>query len=298
MRTWISRILTALVIVFAAAYYWLLIESPAPRPFALPIAEIRKLAQSLPGEHPREIRVEHVADFRAPSAVMITGGGWSQQTMWAVSYLLGYPDHTAIIDTAMTVEHGKGMGAVSTFYGEAFQRMTEAMSRASLIVITHEHPDHIGGLTVNPGLLKTSARLTEEQLREPDRALPAKFPEGALSGYAALKYEHPLAIAPGIVLIHSPGHSPGSQMIFVQLDTGAEVLFLGDVAWVRRNVETRKGRPRLVGYLLQEDRAAVLGQLAALQAVLQSEPGITLIPGHDAGVIRELIANGRLKAGF
>jgi glyoxylase-like metal-dependent hydrolase (beta-lactamase superfamily II) len=40
-----------------------------------------------------------------------------------------------------------------------------------------------------------------------------------------------LAIAPGVVLKKAQGHTPGSQMVFVALASGSELLFVGDVVW-------------------------------------------------------------------
>ena len=93
------------------------------------------------------------------------------------------------------------------------------MSTATQIVITHEHMDHIGGLTTHADLARVlpKAKLTREQLSEPERSLPARFPERALDGYQPLVYEQYHAIAPGVVLIKAPGHTPGSQMCTCRL---------------------------------------------------------------------------------
>ena len=108
-----------------------------------------------------------------------------------------------------------------------------------------------------------------------------------------------MAVAPGVVLLKAPGHSPGSQIVFIQLAAGKEFLFIGDIGWSQRNVETGKGRPRaLSAFMLREDRDAVFGQLAAIAALHQAEPEIAIIPGHDAGVIERLVGDGTMVAGF
>jgi len=101
-----------------------------------------------------------------------------------------------------------------------------------------------------------------------------------------------------VVLIKSPGHSLGSQMIYVQRQDGVELLFLGDVAWIMRNVELVRERPRFIANMLAEDRAAVMRQLATLHALAQAEPKINLIPGHDAGPVADLINRGLLREKF
>jgi glyoxylase-like metal-dependent hydrolase (beta-lactamase superfamily II) len=175
------------------------------------------------------------------------------------------------------------------------------MSTAAQIVITHEHMDHIGGLTTHGDLkaVLSKARLTREQLAQPERSLPAKFPDHALDGYQPLVYDHYQAIAPGVVLIKAPGHSPGSQIVYVQTANGAELLLIGDVAWHYRNIELQRERARLMTMLfLKEDRAAVFGQLAALKRLHEAQPAVHIVPGHDGPVIDSLVAAGILKRGF
>jgi glyoxylase-like metal-dependent hydrolase (beta-lactamase superfamily II) len=290
--------LAGLVVMAGAAYYWLLGQSPAPQGrFDLDMGEVRRLAGSLPGWKPIDIRVEHVADFRAPAAAMVAGDGWHQETMQALSYQLVYPDRTVILDTAMNAGQAKEMGSVSGFNQDAYDRMIKAMSSASLILVTHEHPDHIGGLAAHPELLRV-ARLTREQVNNPEHMLPARFADHAFSGYQALVYERYYAAAPGVVLIKAPGHSLGSQMIFVQRQDGAEVLFLGDVAWSMRNVVTVRERPRYIAHMLAEDRDAVLRQLATLHSLADAEPKIHLVPGHDGGPVADLLKRGIMREKF
>jgi glyoxylase-like metal-dependent hydrolase (beta-lactamase superfamily II) len=306
MRTWQRVALitfAAIAAIAGGAYYWLLYESPAPEGrFDIDVLEVRRLAGSIPGRKPAEIHVEHVADFKAPAAAMVAGDGWQSAVMHALSYQLIYPDRTIILDTAMNAEQAKAMGSqVSGFYQDAYDRMIKGMSSASLILLTHEHPDHIGGLAAHPELarlLKTSARITREQAGNTEHMLPVRFPDNALAGYQPFYYERYFAAAPGVVLIKSPGHALGSQMIFVQQQDGTEILFLGDVAWSMRNVTLVRERPRFITNMLAEDRAAVMRQLAALRALTETEPKVKLVPGHDPGVIAELIKSGLMRERF
>ena len=302
---WLRRVLIVLAVLVALgapSYYWLLIEDrpPGEGHYSIDIAEVRRLANTRPGSKPLAINVEQVNLFSGPQIVVMAGAPWAKVNIPVFSYQLVYPDRTAIIDTAMDEKLGKEASVDSTDVAAA-ERVSRAISQAALILLTHEHPDHIGSLTVQPDLARVlgNTRLTQEQVDHPERMKPAAFPAGTLDHYEALHYDKLFAIAPGVVLIKAPGHSPGSQMIYVQKADGAEVLFLGDVAWQWPNVEQVRERPRLVTqFVLKEDRTAVFLELAELNRLHKAEAQLHMVPGHDGRAIAALTQQQILKAGF
>jgi glyoxylase-like metal-dependent hydrolase (beta-lactamase superfamily II) len=289
-----GRVLIALgvlAVIGGAAYYWFIVDSSAPSSghYAIDMAEVRKLAASIPGDRPREVRVERVADFSFPATAAVAGDGWNTLPVPVQSYQLVFPGKTAIIDTALNKTQ---TNALTSFDAAAYARMQGAMDKASLIVITHEHLDHIGGLSASP-------HLAEVLVDNPEYMTTAKLPDGALKGYRPLVYDRYAAIAPGVVLIKAPGHTPGSQMVYVERADGTEYLFLGDVAWTLRNVELVRERARLITqFMIREDHDAVMLELAELHRIHEAEPALHMIPGHDIRVLTASLKDGLLIAGF
>lgn len=289
-----------LVAIGAPAYYALVRHSPAPtNEFDLDLTGIRALAGA-PGAGPTEIRYEEVLALRFSEAMLMAGDPWKPTPMSVYSYQLVYPDRTVIVDTALAKADGKPEFLGLHYDDAAYQRMNAAMLRAARIVITHEHMDHIGGVAAHPQLaeLRPALRLTAEQLANPAGMAPVEMPSEPMLGYEPLRYERLHALAPGVVLIKAPGHTPGSQMVYVRRADGRELLFLGDVSWRLRNIEHVRERPLFMTLLIGENRQQVLAQFQALHALARSEPGVALIPGHDGPAVSTLAAEGLLTAGF
>lgn len=305
MSGWKRNLLIALAVIVAlggGAYYWLIVESsfPSDARFDLDISKVRALAHEGGGEKPTSVRVEHIANFHFPATAVVAGDGWATEDLPVYSYQIVYADGaTGIVDTALN--EAQGSGNATGFDQAAYDRMEAAMGKANFITITHEHMDHIGGLGAYPDLksIAGNVKLNEEQIANPDRSAPVKIPAEVLASFKPVIYADYKALAPGVVLIKSPGHTPGSQMVYVQKADGTELLLLGDVAWHFRNIETLRERARLVTqFFLKENRKQVFGELKALSDLHAAEPKISIVPGHDGAVMDALLAEGVVTQGF
>jgi glyoxylase-like metal-dependent hydrolase (beta-lactamase superfamily II) len=110
-----------------------------------------------------------------------------------------------------------------------------------------------------------------------------------------LDYTGLYLVAPGIVLQKAPGHSKGSQLIYVELESGQRFLFVGDIAWSKDNINLQTGRPGLVTLIAKEDRSAVASQL---KTFAQLPASVHVVVAHDPAALEEDLRAGLYRKGF
>ena len=283
--------------------YWLFYENrlPGEGRFPLDIAALRATAGPV-GEGPVRIEAEQLSHTDVPRIAMVAGTDWGTVDLVRASYRLVWPRRSIIVDTANSFALARQFGA-RRYDAAGWTRLLRAMDRADAIVVTHEHADHIGGLMAAPDAMRllAKARLTPEQVDAGDRSAPYHWSAAARARYRPLAYRGLYALAPGVVLIHAPGHTPGSQMVYVRRADGHEFLFAGDAASMLDNVRLQRIRSRYVTSYLgshADDRRAVMLQTMAMHRLAVENPALTIVPGHDGATFEALIGRGLLVRGF
>lgn len=275
----LNLILLALALAIGLPYYWFLLDNSGQSLAAKPvtIAQLRQLAGSIPGEAPSAVEMERTAFRRIPGNLMVAGSGMKRKLVGYMGFRLpvrgGKP---VMIESGITPAIAAAQNAES-FNLSAQARIDREMDGAGLILVTHEHPDHLGALAAHGGAaLRQAAWLNPRQLA-------AKLPWNGAQPPARLNGTMPQAVAPGIVVIPAPdSHTPGSQLIYVRLANGREFLFAGDVSSFAQNWTELRGRSRLVEtWYAPQNRAEVFAWLKTIRALKAQAPGLLVVPGHD-----------------
>jgi glyoxylase-like metal-dependent hydrolase (beta-lactamase superfamily II) len=288
-----------LLCALTGSVYWLFYDTgPSPRaPYRLDLAAVRAAATRIPGALPTRIELEIVSHDAVPRIAMVGRSGWGKIVLVRASYRVVFPVRSVIIDTGYDEQAARSVGA-DRFDRAAYRRVMRGLDGASLIVVTHEHGDHLGGALTSPHLAQFLPRLLLTRAQADSRQAPPWL-ASIKARLRPFDYDEIDAVAPGIVLIKAPGHTPGSQMVYVRRADGREFLFMGDVASMLDNVRLQRQRSRYVtSFISGDDRAAVAAQLQALDAVSRANPALILVPGHDGKTIEALAARGLLGRQF
>ena len=210
-----------------------------------------------------------------------------------------YADRAVVIDAPPDHDVHRQRAPGDAFFAEQFGAVQIAIGRAAAILATHEHADHVGGIAAAPSLDRIAARvlLTREQIGDGAALRAAGFSAAALQRLRPLVYDTYHPVAPGLVLIKAPGHTPGSQMVYVRCSDGAELILAGDIAWHADEVERPRGRPRLSSWFLGEDSAAIGHQLRRLHDLARRDH-VHVVLAHDRERLAMQVATGTLGARF
>ncbi|MFM9935595.1 MAG: hypothetical protein ACKVOL_05285 [Novosphingobium sp.] len=296
-----SRIALLLILLVAVPYYWLLIDAgptSAP-PLAVDIAQLRADAARLTGPRPTAVEYAVIATETRPGTMLVAGGGLKAEETAILVWHVIAPGGDTVIDAGLTSDQAVASGFSS--YQAAQQATVDGwLQSARHVLFTSEQIEHIGGLVsvipqvgdVRAKVLGNAAQIDAIGQLQPASAPALPPPVQALSGppgYAA--------VAPGISAMRSPGHLPGSQMIYVQLQDGREFLFTGDTAPMRRNVLWQRPQSRyLAEWTGSEDRAATTGWVKGLARLEARERNLTLVYGQDLGWLQDPVIGPHLRA--
>lgn len=295
------KILLTLAALIAGAWYWLLIDNrPGNDVAPLDIAALRSAANAVPGKKGTGIAVETAARGVLPETLLVAGASIASGPQGVHAFQVDVPGGGVIIDTGMDQAAADAMG-VYKLDPRAQTRIVAALPSARVIVVTHEHLDHIGGVLTSADWPRISqkALITREQFDHPEETNPVVWPSGSRPGFKPHDYDGAKGIAPGVAVMKAASHTPGSQIIFVQLADGREFLFMGDISSMDRNWRETRARSRLIGdVIINEERSAVFAWLKAFKAMSEGSPMLVLVPSHDSGRIDAMVAEGQFTRGF
>jgi glyoxylase-like metal-dependent hydrolase (beta-lactamase superfamily II) len=258
------------------------------------LARVRALARATPGGRPRSLHVLKIVESAGPLNNYVAVPDSTRIASCYSVFQIRWRDRWIVVDAALDREM-LGASSRAQFFQDRYDRLQLAMRDAEHVVLTHEHLDHAGGVERGPYFAQVAARtlLTEEQLRN---LLDPQAPRGVIrlardsaAAFPVLRYNVLFPLAPGVVLVKAPGHTPGSQFVYVQLSNGREILILGDLVWQHEGLDADAPKPAAASRSLGEDSGAVRMEMDWVRSFMARER-LVLVLSHDSRSLDHLVA--------
>jgi N-acyl homoserine lactone hydrolase len=256
------------------------------------------------------ISVMPTGAMESRAAMAFRGGSWNDVRQFSMTaFLIRHPKGDLLIDTGFgknIAEHVKMMPGFiqrlttySTGTPAAAQMAANGIEPGKIagVILTHAHWDHVSGLDGFDGVpvLVDAAEKAFIDERTHNTELLNSFSN---INYRQYDYEggpflgfprsHDVYGDGSVVIVPSPGHTPGSVVVFVNLPSGTRYALLGDLVWQMEGIEIPAERPWPFRRLLGENDAEVRENMARIAAIHKKYPQIHLLPAHDAGAFRML----------
>ena len=309
LRVIFMAVIVVVLTVVAGKYILLDYYPSVDNSFSYPIQDIRRLA-SADEVLPDSVGYLVVAGAYYPARGLVAGMKIDDPMVSFVAYQVGYGDEIppVVIDGAIDKSIYEADIREKVFFdAENYSVLENAFSRAGKILVTHTHYDHIGGIAnaSNFDAIRHKIHLTGEQAASPlleivgmeldgDIRIIDDFARIEIPSYGIVEYA---LVAPGIVMIKTPGHTPCHASFFIALSDGSEVIISGDVAFNRKGITHQRQKPLLTSYMLGEDRGRVGKDLYWLNQLNRTE-GVRIMVSHDLATHTRLEAVGIIREGF
>jgi glyoxylase-like metal-dependent hydrolase (beta-lactamase superfamily II) len=296
-RQWVTGTLALFSQIALLTFVGTYAASPLPAP--------SPLSDSLPRASPPDGMSIHSlptgVNHRTAAFAYRGGSPWDKRDSVSTAVLVRHPRGDVLIDTGIGRTIAQQMRAFPFLFrlGTELERLRPAADQLDstgydrrqlrYILLTHAHWDHVSGVPDFPGV---PVLITGPERRFMDegswatadaKSMKANFQEYAFDGgpYLGFTQSHDLYGDGSIVIVPTPGHTPGSVAVFVTLSEGTRYAFVGDLVWQLEGLLEREERPWFEARTLAEDSEHLRQSLLRMHAIVTRFPQITMVPSHD-----------------
>jgi len=269
------------------------------------LARVRALAATTAGERPQTIRVMKILESSGPLRNYVAVADSTRVASCFPVFQIRWRDRWIVVDAALdsaAIVETYGARSLPLFHRDRYDSLELALRDADRVVLTHEHVDHAVGIERGPYFATVAAKtlLTEEQLQslmDPKAHGIVRLAADSAAAFPVLRYGLLYPLAPGVLLIKAPGHTPGSQFVYVRLVSGREVLIAGDLVWQHEGLTEDVQKPEATSRSLGEDRHAIQRELEWVRKLWQGGE-VAVVLSHDSRLLDSLVTSGALVSGF
>ncbi|MBN1103310.1 MAG: N-acyl homoserine lactonase family protein [Deltaproteobacteria bacterium] len=145
-----------------------------------------------------------------------------------IFFLIQGAPKNILVDTgswaALMAKYWPGKGVDYQTFEQALEKENLSPDKIDIIIQTHLHHDHVG----NTGKCKNAEVIIQEEewifSKAPHPLQAQYYPPELYKGWKIRLIRGDKEIYPGIEILHTPGHTPGTQSVAVKTDEGTIVI--------------------------------------------------------------------------
>ena len=248
-----------------------------------------------------------------PDAYAWKGGGRTKRLWPILCFLVRHPKGDILVDAGLhpAFGHGREREYAGWIYplaklifdfptmrpGQEVGAQLKAfgVEPASLksVILTHAHVDHIGGLATIPTSVPVyigDGELAEfkawnadlngfhkKDIQTGHRFEPTPWRDEPVLGFAR---SWDVFGDGSVVVLEAPGHTPGSQMVLVNLDS-RPVLITGDGIYTHRNYELPAPKGKIFGHRTDWNDQKAMDVILKIRDIHEKHPDVLILASHD-----------------
>ncbi len=258
----------------------------------------------------------------ANKKMMIEGGEDKELELPVPFYVIKHPKGLVLFDTGFGSAFIDQVNAwwfnrfMQVFLPYRFQPDTESATTqlkaigyqpedVTHLILSHMHLDHAGGILDFP---KAKTLISQEEwdhaqgsrvttrlrgyLKEQYQDITARvkiidYPPASDKNLDPFDRAYDVFSDDSLLIIPTPGHTPGHQSLQIKLASGKKVLLTGDAVWLAEGYQKPLPKSWLVQHL-EEDQNRAWNTTQRIHAYSQKHPEVMIIPGHDPDVFSKL----------
>ncbi len=154
------------------------------------LPDIRAAAALIPGRRPLRMNMLKFAESRRTKNFSIKGAPADPSVQARTAFQVMYADGHVMVDAGMDqqVHRFFGRGVEEPYNSEAARQVERAVATAKLIVVTHEHGDHVAGVIHTPRARELAAKTILTRTQVQTLLTAPQMPEIRLTEEMAARY--------------------------------------------------------------------------------------------------------------
>ncbi|WP_437918677.1 hypothetical protein [Sphingobacterium sp. LRF_L2] len=266
------------------------------------LENLRRLSSAIVGDLPIRVNVIKVADTIRPASVVVKGEDpFRNMTLARTVYQLEFRKGSILLDTGMDLETHRTFGKTEEpYYPENYEMVQKAMLSANMIVLTHYHADHVGGIVRTSHFADVASKVwltrdTAQLMVNKPHKPTVSISQENVSRFNVVDFDTCYPLAPGVVILKTPGHTVDSKSLYFKLEDGREFIHSVDSGWSMENIRSQRMKN---ASWVNENEFQLLAQYKWLNRLMYENKDLIVLCTHDNEQYNTLIENGILGGGL